>query len=515
MKKVLYKRSDFFADSCKASPYNAFFLKCFGDGPENVYFRGIMRRIPGILLLHLLVFSAALSQPLCVTSNGRFLQTPDGEPFYWNGDTGWELFHRLDRDEAGIYLKDRAEKGFNLVQAVALYELQAFESANAYGDFPLVGRDISRPDTTPGTNYLLEEEYDYWDHVDFIIGEAASLGILTGFLPCWGEYVTPRKREQSISTTEQGYAFGWFVGERLGDWNDHIIWILGGDRLPDERAMGVEIWRAMAEGITDAINGSYGFDGASDYTSTFMTYHCYTSSSRWFHEDPWIDMHTWGSYHEKRDNERAYYEAMDDWNLADPKPTLNSEPAYELLPVNYDWARVSLGRFDAFDARQHAYWSVFAGTCGHTYGCNPVWQMYKKTNPYPPLTLQNTMEWSEALNAPGASQMAHLKNLILSKEFHSRKPDQSILAENPHDPTGHLQACTGDGYGLVYIPTGKAVKIHLEKFGSELVACSWFNPREGTMMDIGCIQASGIHEFHPPGVEERGNDWVLVIENIQ
>jgi hypothetical protein len=460
----------------------------------------------------LILLPVGWGQPLSVSPNGHFLQTPGGEPFFWLGDTAWELFHRLDRQEARHYLENRAAKGFNLIQAVALHELEALESPNAYGDFPISGMDISRPVTTPGNDPGDAFQYDYWDHMEYILEEAASLGLLVGLLPCWGEYVTPRFRERVIRTAEQGYAFGYFAGKRFRDHNDHLVWILGGDRLPDERSNGVEIWRAMAEGITDGVNDSPGFDGKSDFRTTFMTYHCYTSSSRWFHGDPWIDMHTWGSYHEKRDNERAYYEAQDDWNLEPATPTLNSEPAYELIPVNYDWSEVANGRFDDFDVRQQAYWSVFAGTCGHTYGCNPVWQMYKKEHPVPPLTLQNRKEWHEALDEPGAFQMNHLKKLILSRPFFSRQPAQFILAENPHDPTGHLQACVGDGYWMIYIPTGKVIKLHLERLEADQVTCSWYNPRTGKVDRKEMVSTGAITPFDPPGTPMRGNDWVLILD---
>jgi hypothetical protein len=478
-----------------------------------------MANLGGLMKLHSLIFlmsvvacSLTMAQPLSITSNGHFLTTRDGEPFFWLGDTAWELFHRLDRGEARRYLADRADKGFNVIQAVALYELEAFESPNAYGDFPLAGEDIQQPDTTTGNDFSDPTQYDYWDHVEFMIREAAALGIITGLLPCWGEYVTPRFRERTISSVMEGYAFGWFIGNRFRELNDHIIWILGGDRLPDERPQGVDIWRAMAEGITDGVTGKYGFDGVSEYDRTFMTYHCYTSSARWFHHDPWIDMHTWGSYHEKRDNERAYYEAQDDWNLPGPKPTLNSEPAYELHPVNYDHQNPDAIRFDDFDVRQQAYWSIFAGTCGHTYGCHLVWQMYKKEYPHPPLTLYNPKEWHEALDETGAFQMGYLKQLILSRHFFSRRPDQSILAENPHDPAGHLQACSGEGFWMVYIPTGKEIIVHLDRIRQDKVSCSWFNPRAGSFKALGEFPAGKITSFDPPGEEARGNDWVLVID---
>ena len=34
---------------------------------------------------------------LKVTKDGHYLQYEDGTPFFWLGDTGWELFHRLKK----------------------------------------------------------------------------------------------------------------------------------------------------------------------------------------------------------------------------------------------------------------------------------------------------------------------------------------------------------------------------------------------------------------------------------
>jgi len=474
-----------------------------------------MLKISSLLSILFIVFAQSViyTQPIQVTSNGRFLQTADGRPFFWLGDTAWELFHRLSREEALTYLDNRAAKGFNVIQAVVLYELEAFESPNAYGDFPLIGEDISQINITPGNDARIAAAYDYWDHVEWIIQQAAERNLCIGLLPCWGEYVTPRFRERTIKTIQQGYDYGWFIGERYRHLNNHIIWILGGDRLPDERENGVEIWRAMAEGITDAVNGEQNFNQQADYQKTFMTYHCYRSSSVWFHQDAWIDMHTWGSYHEKHDNERAFFEPAVDWNLPEPKPTLNSEPAYELLPINYDWKNVSHGRFDDFDVRQIAYWSVFAGACGHTYGCHPVWQMYKKENPHPPLTDTAGKEWHQALDEPGAHQMTWLKKLMLSRPFFERIPDQTILLENPHDPTGHLQACRGSDYLMIYIPTGKPVQINTGKLTATQLAVWWYNPRTGEAQSAGKMANKASMTFDPPGETSRGNDWVLVIDD--
>ena len=52
---------------------------------------------------------------LRVSDNGRYLQ--NGEvPFFWMGDTAWLLFHKNTDEAAYTYLKNRKEKGFNVIQ---------------------------------------------------------------------------------------------------------------------------------------------------------------------------------------------------------------------------------------------------------------------------------------------------------------------------------------------------------------------------------------------------------------
>ena len=92
----------------------------------------------------LLTPAAAQERPITVSENGHYLQYADGRPFFYQGDTAWELFHRLDREEADRYLRDRAAKGFNVIQAVALAELDGVDVRNAYGDLPLTDSDPAR-----------------------------------------------------------------------------------------------------------------------------------------------------------------------------------------------------------------------------------------------------------------------------------------------------------------------------------------------------------------------------------
>ena len=92
-----------------------------------------------------------------VSDNHRFLVTESGQPFFWVGDTAWELFHRLTREEIELYLINRAERGFNVIQAVALAESDGLLTPNRYGEVPLLDLDPTRPNEA------------YFAHVDYAI----------------------------------------------------------------------------------------------------------------------------------------------------------------------------------------------------------------------------------------------------------------------------------------------------------------------------------------------------------
>src|SRR5688572_9142540 len=75
------------------------------------------RMIRSICLAVFCFFSLAGAAQLKLSAGKRYLVTKAGKPFFWLGDTAWELFHRLNREEAKEYLQNRADKGFTIIQA--------------------------------------------------------------------------------------------------------------------------------------------------------------------------------------------------------------------------------------------------------------------------------------------------------------------------------------------------------------------------------------------------------------
>jgi hypothetical protein len=421
---------------------------------------------------------------LRVSDNRRFLVYDNGAPFFYLGDTAWALFQRLDLAQAERYLADRAAKGFTVIQAVALSEFDGLRVPNRYGDLPLHDADPLRPNEA------------YFRHVDAVIGAAAALGLLVGLLPTWGDKVGPIKWGvgPEVFTPENAAHYGEFLGARYRD--KPVIWILGGDRNPDSEPRKA-IWRAMAEGLRRGDAGQH-----------LMTYHpmgVYSSSS-FFPDAAWLDFNTLQSSHQVWDRDNFNFIAQD-YDMAPPKPCMDGEPNYEDMPVHM---RPENGYFGAYDARKAAYWALFAGAHGHTYGANGVFQFW---NGIDRDLFSPRLPWHKAIDLPGASQMQHARRLLESRPMLDRIPDQSLLLSNPGAGARHTRATrAADGsYALIYSGAGEPFTVDLAKLSGRKIAAGWYDPRSGAAQQFGDLPAGEARLFTPP-THGRDNDWVLTLD---
>ena len=431
---------------------------------------------------------------LRVSDDKRRLVHEDGSFFLYLGDTAWELFHRLNREEADLYLQNRQAKGFTVIQAVAVAELDGLKTPNAYGELPFIDHDATRPN------------HRYFEHVDWVVQRASSLGLGVGLLPTWGNHITAWDSDVSFFTEATAERYGRWLGERYGAM-PNILWILGGDRPAAGcgRADRRSVWDAMARGIT------LGVCGGEDYAQTLISYHPYGrhTSAEWFHDRPWLAFNMVQSGHYAKDDALHHWLIDQGWQWPPIKPVINAEPCYEDMCVNFNPRH---GWFDDFDVRQSAYWTVFAGSFGYTYGAHALWQMLAP--PWSP-TLHARRTWRESLDMPGARQMTHLRSLLLARDPLTRMPAQSLLIEDYGSTPRHLRACRGKGYILVYSPYGATIRVHGEKLGCSKVTATWFNPRDGSTQSLGEWTAHGPLSFDPPGSAARGNDWVLLLDHDQ
>ena len=443
-----------------------------------------------------LTMSAQAAQPwsngrLKVSDNQRYLQFENGQPFFWQGETGWLLPERLDRAEAEYYLLRCAEAGYNVVQ---VQTMDGVPSYNIYGQMSLPdGWDFSKINK-PGV-------YGYWDHLDYIIRQAADKGIYIGMVAIWGGLV-----KAGLMNVEQAKAYGKFLATRYKD-QPNIIWIMGGDIQGDIKP---EVWQALATTIK-SIDKNH-----------LMTYHPrgrYTSA-HWWAEAEWMDFHMFQSGHRKYGQRmgNADYPIPDNteednwmyvdstWAYKPMKPVLDAEPSYEDIPMGLHDKNEA--RWQDYDVRRYAYWSVFAGSFGHTYGHNAIMQMLKPGYPTSYGDAGDVKTWYQALRDPGFSQMQYLKRLILTFPFFDRVPDQTIIVDNGKQ-YDRLIATRGNDYLLVYNYNGRTMKLDLTKISGEKKRVWWMNPTNGRLTYLGEVDSkTQTFRYHPSSL--RIEDGVLI-----
>jgi hypothetical protein len=430
---------------------------------------------------------------LRVSENRRFLVTASGTPFFWLGDTAWELFHRGTLEDAELYLETRRQQQFNVIQAVVLAEFDGLRMPNMYGHCPLLEDDPTKPNEA------------YFQHVDAVIHLAAAKGLYIGLLPTWGDKVNKLWGiGPVIFDTHTARQYGEFIGRRYRD-APNIIWIMGGDR--EEITDGVDyapVWRAMAAGIQTGVGGH-----------TLMTYHPRggRGSSQTFHQDAWLDCNMWQSGHMHPDIPN-WELITQDYERMPIKPVLDGEPNYEDHPIN-PFTRQWLPEYGYFrddDVRKQAYRAVFAGACGHTYGHHSVWQMF--TPERTPINYPDR-PWQDAITRPGANQMRHLHALIESRPFLNRIPDQTLIVSDVGEAGQHIRATRSEdgSYALVYIPNaGREVTISTYTLTGTTFRAWWYDPRNGTahmIAELSRPQDNCLILTTPTSAE----DWVLVIDD--
>ena len=452
-----------------------------------------------LMMLSLHGWAESIPERLFVSKNQRYLADKNDQPFFYLADTAWELFHRLTREEADEYLQNRAKKGFTVIQAVALAEHDGLNTPNAYGHLPFQDADPTRPALRPGDNN------DYWDHVDYIVKRANKLGLYVALLPTWGRYW--HDGDQPLFNPTNARIYGQWIAQRYS--KDKIIWILGGDRNPENNLHRNTI-RAMAEGIRQG-----------DHHQHLITYHPGGAwgSANFFHQEEWLDFNLRQNGHNTW--YEIYHKTWDDYCRQPAKPVIDGEPIYEGHPVAFDAGR--RGHSLAADCRRAFYWDLFNGACGHTYGHHSVWQMWNPEKKVAPIN-NRVMSWREAIQQPGAIQMKYGRQLLMSRTFERRLPaTEKVLIPIYNIPSAwpgqgiyrFVAQCDSEGTWLmVYAPVGRKFRVNTSVIKSEKLRAWWFNPRTGTSTHIGKFANQGQQDFISPHPGEE-TDWILVIDDAK
>ena len=427
------------------------------------------------------------AKQLTVSDNHRYI-LENGKPFFWFADTAWLMFLRMSEEEIDIYLRNRKEKGINVIQAVLIH---SFAPDSKTSLLPAAGNTAGE---------------DYWSFVERVLDKMDAIGLYAGLLPIWGQNIKDGRMGLANMT-----AYAEFLGARFRD-RRNIIWILGGDVRGDA---GIDIFRREAE-ILKKHN-----------PERLITFHPFgrTSSSYWFQDSWWLDFNMFQSGHRRYDQaqlgewddripEEPFY-GEDNWRyvLHDHgctpiKPTLDGEPSYEGIPQGLHNVRNPY--WEEWDVRRYAYWSVFAGAAGHTYGSNAVMQVWNNPDELPAYGAREL--WSEAIHHPGIGQLSHLKSLMESVDFIHGSPRDDLLAYGQKERYHRIAVLAGDDYIFCYDYMGDDFMLRMDGYKNRKLDCWWMDPRSGVKSYIKTVYNEEKLLFSPPARKEFANDWVLIVK---
>jgi len=456
-------------------------------------------------------------EKLQISDNGRYFVTADGKPFTWIADTVWTMPQRLKWDDADYLMKKRKSQGFTVLQIVALDPEQDIDMHSPAGEKALIDDDLSKPNE------------EYFKYLDWILDRAEFYGFYVLLLPVWGQLVVGDnwlgQTFEKIVTEENAYPYGQWIGERYRA-RKNILWCLGGDRQPIHKGVDYKnVWRRMAEGLAKGLTGADLAYNQKDsrWKEIMITYHsCHemetgecSTMSYWDDGEAWISFIMLQSGHGAAP--KNYALVTKEYQRENHMPVWDGEPAYEMMPTSFPDFTEFHG---AWMVRKRAYWSLFAGSFGHTYGHCSVWCSISEKEKNP----MCRMTWHEALGCEGAQQMRYLHDFIDATQVMLCIPRQDILppisGEDVLDL--HLQACgteNGDTF-YVYFPSGGKTMLDVSSFGQHKAYLWWYSPRDGKFYadaknltdkaTEGNLQDGHLEVSAP--TEGKEQDWVLIVK---
>ena len=412
--------------------------------------------------------------PIKASANGRYLVDAAGIPFLYHADTVWALPKKATLAVADEYFARRVRDGFTAVHLHAVSK-EVGPVTNLNGDEPF----------TPLDDILKPNEV-YWRHLDAILESAEKHGLVAAVSALWIRWGgQDREGWRNQLTETNARIYGEFLGKRYRA-RQNIVWILGGDANPKEKAKAVSL---LAQGLRAT---------APHHLITVHNAPENSSASQFGHE-PWLDLNATYTYRE------VAGPVLAEWNrqYVDGRP----RPIF-LIESGYERESNDQRAGTPFRVRRQAYAAVLSGAlAGHAYGHRELWRF--------------SGQWREAMNDPGSRHMAHVKALFAGRAWWRLVPDQKseFVTAGRGEPGKDdyvTAACASDNtFAIAYLPSPHRLTLNLGRLARPTVDMFWFDPTSGQMTPVA--------GKHPPNLGEAtffkqdknaagDSDWVLLAE---
>lgn len=417
--------------------------------------------------------SASPTFPASVSVDARSFVDGNGIPWFGMGDTAWSLLVQLDEAQVRRYLRDRRDRGFNVI-LVNLIEKRygASAPANALGDLPFAGSPFSS-----------EPNEKYWAFVDAVLAEAKTLGITVMLCPAYlGKASEEGWAEDAAKASDSDLArYGRFLRNRYQHL-PNVMWLIGHDRVPN----GTEKSRMEALAKELPPEDLIGLGANPDASAL--------GNAPWEPTSIIADFETIYSY-----AETPITDTTRGWEQTPARPVV-------FLEGHYEQEDTQLGDVTL---RYQTYGSFVAGASGAFFGNNPIWHFDSGRELFP---FSGT--WEENLGSPGSVDSASAWKIIESMPWADMVPDTqgSFLVSGAGEGSEQAGARLSAGYAAVYQPTSRTIQLDLSalQVGSS-IELHRFDPRSAADYCIGTFAPTSEVTVTEQGTNSAGaSDWLFV-----
>jgi uncharacterized protein DUF4038/concanavalin A-like lectin/glucanase superfamily protein/uncharacterized protein DUF5060/collagenase-like protein with putative collagen-binding domain len=443
---------------------------------------------------------------LKVSGNGRYLEYTDGIPFFWLGDTVWNIScHRCglgpehgntNNSNFYTYIEDRKSKKFTVIQ-VGFFALQYSNE----GGLPFPGNlntDFGCCTGSKGGNGDFSSlNPDFWYYADIQMREMWERGFVVAGHPNW--------MSEMVISLPDGMSIHRYIFSRYNAYN--IVWSLSGE-YPFSYGYPCHSTHPWCNFTPDDWNAIGVFVDSLNTYNHPLTAHpsCgEESTSERFHNSSWLDIN---------------------WQQTRTKITLAAEIDYnKTVPVR-PFINVESG-YDGYSGHDshfiiYAAWSMLLnGSIGYGYGANGLWNFHDSSYPtgQEGYDFYDALDWDEAIELPGSFRIAHIYDFFTSKDWYDFIPHRDWLRVDGSVPTVpaeedlstlHCSARPGEQY-VILIPQGNEGKtIEILNLQNNRYRAKWFNPRTGVYSNI-VNPPDNVSRWTIPSRPDS-DDWVVYLE---
>ena len=421
--------------------------------------------------------SYAASWPLRISAGGRYLEDQSGSPFLIVADAGWELTTQIRKEDAILYLDDRAARGFNAVEIRVIgHRFQTNAPNNYYNVAPF----------TNGPDDWSVRNETYWAHIDYVVSAARDRGMVILMFPSYlGNSCGPEGwcADMQSQTDAVMTNYGTWIGNRYRTLGN-VVWMRGGDVDASGYTNALARDAAVVAGVRAGFPGAlFSVEPGSGQLGGVDSYSAGTDiNGAYIHGAPQSLV------------QRAYQSS--------PRPFMFQEGYYE---NEYGTPLVNL-------ESQGLITYLGGGLAGCVFGSCPLWSFGTQTGfcdyGSPPFD-----SWKNNLASAGSVSAGNLGKLMRSRKWWTLVPDYSNTVVTSAKGSGfsyHATAREGTGETvMVWSPNTNVVTVDMTKVGGTQARAWWWSPGDNTSVLIGTYSTSGTKNFTPSSVGR-----VLVLDNV-